>query len=169
MAAAPKRRLKVFHTTLGFHESVVAAASQRAALGAWGVNQNLFAEGAAEVEQDAAAVKAALASPGQALRRPIGSKGDYKLDPDTPKAPKAKAGAVKANQPKPDRSELNAAEAALKKVQARQEDEAGVLAKRRAELDADEADAEARWKTEGAAAKAAASTARAAYRKAGGR
>lgn len=47
------RRLKVFWTPIGFHDAYVAAASQKAALEAWGSDSNLFAAGLAEMVTDA--------------------------------------------------------------------------------------------------------------------
>ena len=52
-------RLKVFQARFGFHDSVVAAVSQAAALRAWGVHQNLFADGQASITNDPRAVEAA--------------------------------------------------------------------------------------------------------------
>src|SRR3569623_1181065 len=88
-------QLKVFAAPQGFYETVVAVPSQKAALEAWGTRQNLFAEGMARVETDPAAVKAALAHPGQVLRRPAGGAGEFK--------PGGSAAAVKAPKapPKP--------------------------------------------------------------------
>ena len=52
-------RLKVFTTQSGFYDLAVAAPSQAAALRAWGIHQNLFAEGMAKVASDKAVVDAA--------------------------------------------------------------------------------------------------------------
>jgi hypothetical protein len=52
MAKAPGRKLKVFQAQFGFHDSVVAAPSQTAALRAWGTRQNLFGEGQARLTED---------------------------------------------------------------------------------------------------------------------
>ena len=66
-------RLKTYEARLdGLHDYIVAARSQADALAAWDVRQDLFAQGAACVTEDSAAVKAALASPGDVLRRPAG-------------------------------------------------------------------------------------------------
>ena len=75
------RRLKVFQARFGFHDSVVAAPSQAAALRAWGVRQNLFADGDAAVADDPQAVAAALAHPETPLRRAAGSNRPFALDP----------------------------------------------------------------------------------------
>ncbi len=85
------RPLKVFRAHLGFYDSVVAAPSQKAALAAWGASPREFAQGFARVTTDTAAVEAALAQPGVVLRRPAGSKGAFKAEPDAPRAPKLTA------------------------------------------------------------------------------
>ncbi|HEY2051116.1 MAG TPA: hypothetical protein VGH03_17390 [Caulobacteraceae bacterium] len=126
-------RLKVYQASFGFRESVVAAASQKAALDAWGARQNLFAEGLARVSEEPRAAKAALANPGIPLSRPVGSAGAFTLDsqelPKVRAAPKRKAkGGARAAptakpaerpKPAPDRAPLEKAEAALRELQAR--------------------------------------------------
>lgn len=74
------RRLKVFQAHLGFYDTVVAAPSQKAALAAWGTGRGEFAKGFANVTDDPAAVRAALAHPGQVLKRPFGTTGEYRFD-----------------------------------------------------------------------------------------
>lgn len=98
-------RLKVFRAHQGFYDSIVAVTSQKKALEAWGAKPTLFSQGFAEETKDPVAVKAGLAQPGVVLRRPFGSDGDFKLEPDLPKAPKltkkqklAHARAVKARE-----------------------------------------------------------------------
>ena len=81
-------RLKVFRAHQGFYDSIVAAPSQKKALEAWGAKPTLFSQGFAAQTKDAAAMEAALAQPGVVLRRPFGSRGDFKIEPDVPKAPK---------------------------------------------------------------------------------
>jgi len=70
-------KLKVFTTQMGFYDLAVAASSQAKALEAWGVHQNLFAQGMAHVTTDGALVDAALARPNVVLRRPVGSKEPF--------------------------------------------------------------------------------------------
>ena len=159
-------RLKVFRTHLGFYETVVAAPSQAAALKAWDVRQNLFAEGAAEITDDPDAVKAALASPEVPLKRAAGSKGAFATDPAAPTLPE-RAKARKA-RPKPDRRALDDAEAALASVEARQADELAELDARRHALEDELHTAQARLRTERKAADAAVEKARIAYQKACG-
>lgn len=67
-------RLKVFVTSDGLTDFVVATSSRPKALAAWGVRQDLFQEGLAHETADPALVKAARAQPGEVLRRPAGSR-----------------------------------------------------------------------------------------------
>jgi hypothetical protein len=68
-------RLKVFVTSDGLTDYVVAVSSRAKALAAWGVRQDVFKEGAAHETDDPALVTAALARPGQVLRTPAGTRG----------------------------------------------------------------------------------------------
>jgi len=176
-------RLKVFQAAFGFHESVVAAPNQGAALKAWGVRQNLFAEGAATIATDAAAVRAALARPQTPLRRAVGSKAAFKpeadasdlpdVPPPSPRSP-PKAKGVKAPKvepskpPPPDRAPMEKAQARLRAIdEDRRKSEAELQARQAAldrEAQADRKDWLARRKT---AAKALEIEQRA-YIKAGG-
>ena len=135
-------RLKVYQAAFGFYDTVIAAPNQGEALKAWGVRQNLFSEGAARLADDPLATKAALAHPGEPLRRAIGSSDPYKLDPDPPAAPAAR-------KPHPgktaDRAALTAAEAALKAAQQTRAEEAADIQQRRKNLDQEERRAKARW------------------------
>ncbi len=63
-------RLKVFVTSDGLTDYVVAVSSKAKALAAWGLRQDVFKEGAARETDDPALVKAALARAGEVLRRP---------------------------------------------------------------------------------------------------
>ena len=172
--AKPKVRqggLKVFEARLGFFDSVVAARSQAAALRAWGMHQNLFAEGQARVASDPAAVAAALAKPEVPLRRPIGSTDAFTEAPAAlPSMPDLPAGASRARKSaRPaDRSRLDAAESALANLLARRKAEEADLEQRREALEAEAAAARDAFLAARDAAKAALAAARAAYRKAGG-
>lgn len=66
-------RLKVFVTSDGLTDYVVAASSRPKALAAWGVNQDLFKQGRAKETDDPALREAAIASPGEVLQRPTGA------------------------------------------------------------------------------------------------
>jgi len=129
------RPLKVFRAHLGFYDTVVAAPSQKAAAAAWGANAREFAQGFASVTHDAKAVEAALAQPGVVLRRPAGSHGSFKAEPDKPAVPKQTA-----------KQKQNAAKAEHKaKAKARQkaEREKRAEARRAAAAEAELADIEA--------------------------
>ena len=63
-------RIKVFRTTIGFTDWVVATSSQQAALEAWDITQNLFATGEAAITEDPAAVNLALDNIGKAVPLP---------------------------------------------------------------------------------------------------
>lgn len=71
-ASRKSGRLKVFMTQIGFHNWLVAAPSQKAALDAWDVKENLFAIGAASLVTDADCIKLALTTPGVPV--PVDSK-----------------------------------------------------------------------------------------------
>lgn len=179
MAKAP-RRLKVYQAQFGFHDSVVAAPNQAAALAAWGIRQNLFAEGRAEVSDDPAAVDAALAHPEIPLRRAIGSGDPFTLEPnlpqvpDTPKRPKPvlkvvpKAKAPEPKRPPADRSEVEASERQLTAINERRIEEEAEFQRRRDALEAEETASRRRWAAERKAAEAKLDKARRAYRAQGG-
>lgn len=112
-------RLKVYVTRIGFHELAVAAPNQKAALKAWDVDSDLFAQGEAEVATDSDTVEAGLASPGVVLRRLPGGKDPWTAaEAELPAAPTG--GKVRA-KPKPSRKALDKAEAALKTIEAERE------------------------------------------------
>jgi hypothetical protein len=78
-------RLKVFVTSDGLTDYVVAASSKAKALAAWGVRQDVFKEGQARQTDDPDLVAAAVARPGEVLRRPAGTRGELaKLKPPRP-------------------------------------------------------------------------------------
>jgi hypothetical protein len=187
LAKATTRKLKVFQAQLGFYDSVVAAASQAAALRAWGVHQNLFADGQAKITTDPQAVDAALAHPDTPLRRGVGSSDAFALEPASlpklpagAKKPAAKSAAKPAKSAKPepapkppprpvaDRTALDVAEAALRKLeQDRKRDEAA-LRQQQDELDAARKAAQTTYTVDRKAAMAAIASARKTYTQAGG-
>lgn len=67
-------KLKVFVTSDGLTDYVVAASSRPKALAAWGVRQDLFKIGQARETDDPALIAAASETPGQVLRRPAGTR-----------------------------------------------------------------------------------------------
>lgn len=179
--ATPRARpLKVYGATFGFHDAVVAAPNQAEALAAWGVRQNLFAEGQAKVVTDADAIAAARAHPGQPLRRVAGTDSPYEVDPaglptaptSTRKAKTTKAAAktpppAKPREP-PDRAPLDRAEAKVRELDAAWAQAQDDLRSRRDALDAEEAKARQAWIRGREAADRATGRARRAYIKAGG-
>jgi hypothetical protein len=88
------RQLKVYRTHLGFYDAIVAAPSQKEALEAWGVHQNLFQNGMASVVGDDEIIRLARSKPGVVLRRMFGSKEAFAEKPRLPKP---------ADIPKPER------------------------------------------------------------------
>ena len=168
MAKPRIRKLKVYQAQLGFFDSVVATPNQAEALKAWGTHQDLFASGDAQVTEDPAAEKAALAHPGTPLQRPVGTKDPFELQPvGTPgEAPAGRRRLAKAKRPpaKRDRSRLDAAEAALRELDDAWEGEAADLGRQQEDLDERRAAAEKAHAAALEAAKSEVSKARAAYR-----
>jgi hypothetical protein len=78
-------KLKTFTTEQGFFELAVAAPSRAAALRAWGMKHDLFAQGLARQTGDKGVVATTLARPGAVLRRPLGSKGAFGTESVLPK------------------------------------------------------------------------------------
>ena len=155
-------KLKVYRTPIGFHDAYVAAASQKAALQAWGSDADLFARGIAEVVTDEASTAEPLASPGKVIRKLRGtadeqlaaakmpdrpkphSRDDPDDEPATRKRASKKTIAITATAPpppphppppRPDRAKLDVAEKAIEDAQARHEQEDRDLRKRQEALD----------------------------------
>lgn len=112
-------RLKVFQTTSGIHDHVVAATSRPAALKAWGARTDLFSMGVASEVTDPKIRKKALDNPGEVFR--ISRSGG------TEKVSVAKRKAPKRSAPKPSRAKLEAAEKRLKQLAAKQEAEMAAM------------------------------------------
>ena len=93
-------RLKVFVSSDGMTDYVVATTSRTKALAAWGSHQDLFKNGLARETDDPALARAARAQPGEVLRRPAGSR----------------ARLAKLKAPKPSAKPKLASKAALRKV-----------------------------------------------------
>jgi hypothetical protein len=181
-------RLKVFQARFGFHDSVVAAPSQAAALRAWGTHQNLFADGQASIASDPRAVEAALADPGTPLLRPVGTDGAFERAPGAlpkvaapkvsrPEAPGVRGRAVRpsaeamappAPKPPPDRTALDAAEAAFRALEDRRERDEAEFRRRQDELDEARASTRTTYEQDRKAATAALAAARREFKKAGG-
>ncbi|MBS0332013.1 MAG: hypothetical protein JSS35_04550 [Proteobacteria bacterium] len=156
----------------------MAVPSRAAALRAWDVRQDLFAEGLARKTDDPQATKAALAEPGVVLRRPAGSRGAFAVEPAAlpdppPTARRPKGGRApkpprEPLRPPPDRGALDRAEAALERLEKRRLAEEARLDARRAALEAEAAKAQAAYVAARRKLAAALDAARAAYREAGG-
>jgi len=95
-------RLKVFVTSDGLTDYVVATTSRPKALEAWGSHQDLFKTGLAHETDDKDLVKAATGQPGQVLKRAAGSR--------------ATLAKLKPARAKPEPKPTGPSKAALKKV-----------------------------------------------------
>lgn len=122
------RKLKVFRTSIGFHDAYIAAPSQKAALSAWGADANLFARGVAEEVTDETLTAEPLARPGEIVRKVRGTLAEHMAAlPKTPKSAPLERGekkqpvqapARRKSKPRPKRDQLAAAEAAIAEAQA---------------------------------------------------
>jgi hypothetical protein len=118
-------RLKVFVTSDGLTDYVVATTSKAKALAAWGVRQDVFKEGVARETDDPELVAAAVALPGEVLRRPSAGRAALAKLKAAPRKPaKAKPERLKAERPtapplekfRPPPKPKGPSKAALKKV-----------------------------------------------------
>jgi hypothetical protein len=121
-------RLKVFVSSDGLTDYVVAASSRPRALAAWGAHQDLFASGGAAETDDPALVKAALAQPGEVLRRAHAGVGPIRKSTPRPVPPKGPSPAALRR--------LERARAALNEVDAVYERETSRLDAAREALEA---------------------------------
>src|SRR6478735_280817 len=80
------RKLKVYQTSQGLYDLAIAAPSMKAALEAWGANNNLFHQGFAKESNDNEVIAAAMAKPGIVLRRPVGSDVAFREHANLPSA-----------------------------------------------------------------------------------
>jgi len=94
-------RLKVFVTSDGLTDYVVATTSKAKALAAWGIRQDIFKEGLAHETDDPELAAAASAQPGEVLRRPAAGRAELaRLKAAPRKAAKAGPRAEKS-EPRP--------------------------------------------------------------------
>lgn len=126
-------RLKVFCTTSGFHDHVVAAPSRPAALKAWGAKTDLFSMGVARQVTDPKIIKKAMTRPGEVIR--LSRSGGDKEAPALKKKTRPTAR-------RPSRAKLTAAEEKLTKLNEEQtkerdaiERELAALERKRSELE----------------------------------
>lgn len=142
------RTLKVFRTSIGFHDAYVATTSQKAALEAWGAKVNLFTRGMAEEVTEAAATREPLSRPGEVIRKVRGTMADHLAA--LPREPaqsagkgssrgdnpaKAAASGRKASPlPPPSRAKLDAATEALSQAERSYAEQKRVLDEREADI-----------------------------------
>jgi hypothetical protein len=152
----------------GLNQWIVAAPNQKAALEAFGVHQNLFARGLADLTRDETLVAAANAQPGVPLRRPKkgGTFTAAEGGSDWAEALKATAKGPAARKP-PSRAKLDRARAALEAVRGKGERTLAELEAAVASARTRLADGQASVESAVAKAEAAVEAAEAAYRKAG--
>ena len=90
------QRLKVFVTSDGLTDYLVAASSRAKALAAWGAHQDLFKTGGAHETDDPSLVAAATAIPGEVLRRTADIDAAFARAPKSPeRKPPSKAASDK--------------------------------------------------------------------------
>ena len=149
-------RLKVFVTSDGLTDYVVATTSRAKALAAWGVRQDVFREGAAHETDDPDLVAAATARAGEVLRRPAGTREALaRLKP-------AKAAAKPAGPSKAARKKVAELEAKLAALDAAHAETRARLARARADLEREAEALEAQHAAQHVKLEAALSAARAA-------
>ena len=182
---AKARPLKVYWAEVdGLHDWIVASPNRPEALEALGVNPDLFAQGEAGDASDPAAIQAARAQPLTPLRRPKGSSEPFapatgaadwsaaipktalkdRLTPSSAKTAKAKIAAPE----KPDRRQLDRAEARVAEIEARHREALKRLAEDQARLDERRVREEQDHAEEAAQARRALKDAERAFRAAGG-
>jgi colicin import membrane protein len=139
------RKLKTYLTNLGFFELAVAVPSMKAALAAWGLTHNVFAQDLAKQTRDSRIIAAAEARPGTVLRRPIGSHGAFTEHAELPKV-------TAARKPKPAKPRINraviAAQDRLSHALAGHQKKIAALQKARDALDARFDQEDLRWRDE---------------------
>lgn len=112
-------RLKVFCTTSGFYDHVVAAPSRPAALKAWGARTDLFSMGVARLVTDPKIEKKAMDRPGEVIRiKRSGGEAEF-VQPKRNKAKKAARA--------PGRTKLAAAEKRLAELAKKQDKEMAAI------------------------------------------
>jgi hypothetical protein len=161
-------RTKVYLTRIGLKDWLVAVDSQKAALKAWDVHRNLFAEGAARVTNDPVHVELAMRAPGVPVAvpgrvsapsgEPAPARKAAKASAASnvvkfPAKPQAEARALQPTRgpkpsPPPDRSKVDAAEQELRAFERTAARERSEIEKRKraleTELEAFDAETERR-------------------------
>lgn len=133
-------RLKVFVTSDGLTDYVVATTSKAKALAAWGSHLDLFKTGHASQTDDPDLVKAGFAHPGEVLRRPSGTRGELaRLKPARrPPVPTRPSNAARKKVADLEKS-LETLEAAHAKAAARLKSQQAALARKVEALETDHA------------------------------
>ena len=131
--APRQQKLKVFRTTIGFHDAYVAAPSQQAALQAWGSHSNLFAQGAAEQVTEPQLTAAPLKQPGEVVKVLRGTEEEQlkALGPARSLSRASGKGGQRTSprRPRPSRAKLERAEQALNRAEAELQAELAQLQK----------------------------------------
>jgi len=129
-------KLKVFVTSDGLTDYVVAVSSKGKALAAWGVRQDVFKEGAAYQTDDPVLVEAATAKPGEVLRRPAGTLEQLsRLKSIKSPKPKPEKAAKPAGPTKAQLKKIATLEKQLAALDAEHDDAAAAMERARADLD----------------------------------
>lgn len=168
------RQLKVFRTSIGFHDAYVAAASQKAALQAWGADANLFARGMAEEITDPKLMQEPLSRPGEVVRTSRGTMAEHlaalpenkptRSGTRKPKGAAPRATKAAAAAPRPSRTTLDEAESAAAEAEERYAEQRRALDRREAEIREERRALEAARAKEAERLDAAVAAAAAAYR-----
>lgn len=153
------RKLKVFRTSIGFHDAYVAAPSRKAALEAWGAATDLFAIGSAEQVTDPKLMKAALARPGEVLKLSRGTADQHlkaarkerkpqKIDGREKTASSQSSTSRRSPPPRPSRTQLDKAEKALEQFEGVVDEQLGALHQREVAMARERAALEGRLDSE---------------------
>lgn len=122
---------------VGFHDAYVAAPTQKAAIAAWGADDDVFRRGTAELVTDPNLAKEPLARPGEVVKRLRGTAAEQIAalgEAEPPPRAAAKGEAKARPKPRPRRDALAAAEAALEDAEARHGETLKELTDREAKL-----------------------------------
>lgn len=176
------RALKIFRTAIGFHDAYVAAASQKAALEAWGSDKDLFARGAAEVVAETPFADELLAHPGVVVKKLRGTVEEQMaaLPPTPAKKPRETEVAAKTPRkaevaattprkpapppkPRPSRAKLDEAERKIAEAEQRHEAAMRDIAEREAAIARERRDLARAQRDEAAALEKARDAERRAY------
>ena len=116
--SAKARRPKVYWAEIdGLNEWIVAAPNRADALAAFGVRQDLFAQGAAGEVSEPDKIAAARKQPGVPLRRPKGVNGEFTAPTSAADWSAAAPKSSPRSKKKADRKVLDQAEARLEKIE----------------------------------------------------